>query len=127
MWNDTREEVADRILASKEFFRGASRRGIVFSRSKTMTKGLMFVQLYAIYEFTVVTIVQNAINELNSKCISINTLRRELLGLALHTELSSIADCGYKKVWDARLELFQRIDSSDYFRVADTTVRLKSL
>lgn len=82
-------------------------------------KGLTFVQLYAVYEYCVVTLVQAVIREVNSKGIVVRELRDELLAFALNDDYKSLADCGWGKTWAARLHLINRAKSADPVLVPD--------
>src|SRR5687768_16363252 len=84
-------------------------------------KGLLFVQRYEIYELTVNGIVRTAINEMKGKPTPISTIRLELLGLALHPELTAVADCGRERMWSLRMELFRRVNSPDILNISDNT------
>lgn len=118
MFPNLQNEVLARILAAQFFFKS------VLSLGKEDTtrvlKGLIFVQLYAVYEFTVVGIVRAALAEIKQRATPINTLRLELLALALHPEVSAVAECSLQRRWSTRIELFQRTDSSDAIGIDDT-------
>jgi hypothetical protein len=123
MWSDLRTDVADRILASRRFFRAACRRvgSTHTTQARTTAKGLMFVQLYSIYEFTVTSVVRAAIDEMKRRPTPINTIRLELLGIALHPELSAVTDCSVRKMWRTRIELFRRVECPDIINIPDDT------
>jgi hypothetical protein len=80
----------------------------------------MFVQLYAVYEHTVKEIVRVAIAEMKQRATPVNTIRFELLSLALDHLLQAAADCSMEQRWGKRIELFQRIDSPDPLDTADS-------
>jgi hypothetical protein len=84
-------------------------------------KGYMFVEIYAIYEYTVRTAVQTAISSLNSRKHRLCDLTPTLLALYLDPELRSLRDAGNKKVWEARRTLFAKAFAKDAALIAADT------
>jgi RiboL-PSP-HEPN len=117
MFAALRSEIEARALDIKTFFDAA--RTMEKKRAVIMSKGLVFVSLYGLYEYTVKGIVKCAINELKRKGTLIKHIRLELLGLTLNPELTGIIDAGRNTAWTKRLIFFRRIDSSDVVDVAD--------
>ena len=76
-------------------------------------KGMIFVQVYAAYEYTVKTAVQAAIDAINAHNTVMDDLLPTMFAIYLNPELSSLRDVGNKNVWDARLKLFERAFSKD--------------
>jgi hypothetical protein len=118
MFTDLRLEISDRILAARTFFKAAHR--IRQRQARAMIKGLMFVDLYAIYEYTVTGAVREALVLMKSRSTPLNTIRWELLGLALHREVTAVVDAGRETAWAKRLELFRRASCSDVLDVPDS-------
>lgn len=81
--------------------------------SASVAKGLAFVQMYAIYEYTVCTVVQTAIDSIKDQKIPLVALKPSLMALFLDAELKSLKDSGRKREWECRIELFQRAYSND--------------
>lgn len=75
---------------------------------QTTAKGLVFVQTYAAYEYTVKTVVQLAIDAIKTHNHKLRDLSPSLLALFLDPELNALRDVGGKDVWDRRLKLFER-------------------
>ena len=93
-------------------------------------KGLLFVQLYATYEFTVVNSFAATIRELNSHLIPLNRLNLPTLGLALHQEFQKFQTTKESKGWLTRISLLELSHSSaastileELFPVADCQYR----
>jgi hypothetical protein len=63
MFIDLQNEILARILASRQFF--LSIRGLARPNTTKALKGLMFVQLYAVYSYTVVGTVKAALQQIN--------------------------------------------------------------
>ena len=76
-------------------------------------KGLIFVQLYAMYEYAVRSAVQATLVALAAADVEIKTIHRNLLALVLKSNWDSAADTGRENVWDRRMELIARIDSDE--------------
>lgn len=75
-------------------------------------KGMIFVQVYAAYEYTVKSVVRTAIDAINAHETKMNDMRPTILAIYLHPELTSLRDIGEKSVWEARLALFDKAFSS---------------
>ena len=103
MFQPLRTEIQERFETAEAHF-AATRpfKGKVGSTAK----GMMFVEVYAIYEFTVKTAVRTAIDSLNTRQHRLSDLTPTLLALYLDPELRSIRDTGNKSVWGARQALF---------------------
>jgi hypothetical protein len=100
-----RAEVESRFLLAEAVFKATR----AFKGDVSLAaKGMMFVQVYAVYEYTVKSAVQAAIDAINTHGTRLDDMRPELLCIFLHPELSSLRDVGEKGVWAARLQLFDR-------------------
>ena len=111
MFQQLQVEIMERFTALEAYFR-ASRR---FKRDAVMSataKGLAFVQIYAVYEFTVVSAVREAIDSLHAHGHNYSELSSCLLALFLNPELQSLRDCPEKDVWAKRINLFEKANSS---------------
>jgi hypothetical protein len=126
MWATLQTEIAARILAVEVFFSAlvgpptASSSPAPVSPALATAKGLVFVQLYAIHEYTVQGIVQAALSEIKGRSTPIKTVRFDLLGLILHPEVTAVRDCGVSRQWSNRLKLFRKAISSDLVDIADS-------
>lgn len=80
-------------------------------------KGLIFVQLYGVIEYTVNSTIAKCISHINNDSIKISNIRPIIIGMALSTELDSLAQVGSKK-WEKRLNIFQKLEQ-------DITVHIK--
>lgn len=83
-------------------------------------KGLICVQLYAIYEYSLVKVIQEGIAALNAFAIPLKEIRHECLALALDAECKSLADVGPKKVWENRLALFSSARGATVSVISDS-------
>ena len=89
MFSDLQLEVADRLLAVQTFFKTTGR--VNNRQAVAMIKGLTFVELYAVYEYTVIGAVREAVLEMKNRSTPINTVRLELLCIALHRESARLS------------------------------------
>jgi hypothetical protein len=105
MFPDLAVEVTERFNAVEQHF-SASRhfRG---EPAKT-ANGLVFVQIYAIHEYTVHAVVQRAASAIAAHAHEYSHLRPSLLAMFLDGELSSVRDCGFDNLWERRIKLFER-------------------
>lgn len=103
-------EVMERFTATEQHFRESRR----FKGDPSQTaKGLVFVQVYAIHEYTVQNVVRLATDAIVAHSHAYVDLRPSLLAMFLDPELSSLRDCGSDRVWESRLKLFDRASSKD--------------
>jgi hypothetical protein len=100
-------EVMERFTAVEQYFRESRRFPKGKSPSQTV-RGLIFVQIYAIYEYTVQRVVQAATDEIISHAHSYADLRPSLLAIFLDPEFNSLQAVSLKKTWDRRLQLLDR-------------------
>lgn len=82
-------------------------------------KGLLFVQIYAIYECVVTGCVRALIDAANARSMTLASARSDLLALALDAEFTSIIDGSIHKTWSARSALLRRTRSSEAMRIRD--------
>jgi MAE_28990/MAE_18760-like HEPN len=108
MFPALRIEVADRFTAVEKFFQQACRLRGELSQT---ARGLAFVQIYAIHEYTVATVVEHAAGAVAAHAHKYMNLRPSLLALFLDAEIRSVQDSGPKSQWESRLTLFDRATS----------------
>jgi hypothetical protein len=102
-------EVMERFTAVEQYFRKSRR----FEGDPSQTaRGLVFVQIYAIHEYTMVNVTRIATNSIAAHAHTYAELRPSLLALFLDPELCSLRDCGPSKIWDRRIDLLQRATSN---------------
>ena len=107
----------DRFTAVEQHFRKSPARSDVGQTAK----GLVFVQVYGIYEYTARSMMRLAIAEIAACGHSFSDLRPSLLALFLDPELSAVRDAGEAKVWAKRLRLIERLLSDDPITAVDAT------
>jgi hypothetical protein len=108
MFSQLSTEVEARFDAVESFF-GSTKE--FKGDNAAMAKGLAFVQVYAVYEFTVCAVVRSAIESIKAHNHRLRDLIPSLMALALDPELSSLRDGADKKIWENRISLFDRIFS----------------
>ncbi len=112
MWSSLQIEVSNRITASRDFFTSAqSINSSGINSFITTAKGLIYIQLYALYEFTVKGIVQAGLKDIQAHSTPFNSIRMELLGIALDPDLASIINCSKDRIWETKTSFFQKINS----------------
>lgn len=85
-------------------------------------KGLMFVQLYGVYEHAVNSAVQSAISTIRDDQLSPSQLHHRLLTLVLDAEFMAVVDTGRSKTWSRRLELVERFEDRSEFSSLSNTI-----
>ncbi|MBR0845230.1 hypothetical protein JQ607_34010 [Bradyrhizobium liaoningense] len=119
MFLQIKAEVEARFAAIESFFRLT--KGFQGDEGAT-AKGLVFVQAYAAYEYTVSSVVRAAIDAIRTHNHRLQDLIPSLLALALDAELNSLRDGGERKVWENRLSLFEKALSKTPFDAAGNSV-----
>lgn len=112
-------EVMDRFTAVEQFFRMSLPKRVRFAGELAQTsKGLVFVQVYAIHEYTVIKLVQYAVDAIAAHSHSYSDLRPSLLSLFLDPQLTAVRSCGPKSLWERRLELLDLAASDEIASVS---------
>lgn len=119
MFLQIKAEVEARFAAIESFFRLT--KGFQGDEGAT-AKGLVFVQTYAAYEYTVSSVVRTAIDAICRHNHRLQDLIPSLLALALDAELNSLRDGGERKVWENRLNLFEKALSKTPFDAIGNSV-----
>lgn len=89
-------------------------RNIEFAKTQ---KGLFFVHLYGIYEWTIHSTIVEAISQINSSSIPLNLVKPIFYSVALHSSCDSLHNVGNSKKWERRWNLFNQISTSDYVNI----------
>ncbi len=118
MFTTLQTEILARSLSCQTFTTTVCRIGN--GKDKATAKGLVFVALYGLYEYTVRASVRTSLTMIKLHGRPINTIIPELLGLALDAEIASVIDSARTRHWGSRVELFQKSCGSSLVDVADT-------
>jgi hypothetical protein len=119
MFTTVLSEIGDRTLSLEIYFKSTCRPG--FSKIALLAKGLAFVQMYAIYEYSIVTSVREALLEIKGAGLPIGQLRLELVAFVLNDDWKAIRDCGVTKTWKRRLGLLSRVNCGNPVDAPDDT------
>jgi HEPN superfamily protein len=82
-------------------------------------KGMIYVQLYGLVEYTILQIVSQTIEHINNANINLSQLKPSLYSLALHPNLDSLKDANRAK-WDKRYELFRSLEIDNVVKISET-------
>lgn len=85
-----------------------------------MLRGLFFVSIYGVIEYSVTEAVQNFITFLSSSRVEYRHLLHVLNVVALDPELSSARDAGEKKKWETRRAIFTPLTNQSICAVDNT-------
>jgi hypothetical protein len=75
-------------------------------------KGIMFVQMYAVYEFIVTQSFATLVKIFNSYLIPLKDTRISIIGLALHPQFQSLVSLSERRSWLKKIELLDACDSN---------------
>ncbi|MDR1504436.1 MAG: hypothetical protein LBT43_18465 [Prevotella sp.] len=123
MFSDVDIETNNRLLETKDILivlRGNMIIGDIpnDSREDKVLKGLFFVSLYGVLEYTVTSIVHRCIQIINGKQKKILELKPSLYSLLLDSECEAVASVRDKK-WDKRYTLFKQIEENTLLIIRD--------
>jgi hypothetical protein len=104
-------EIGSRLLSSERllFSMEAVEKGM--PESAAFFKGFCFIQMYAIYEYTVRASVQATLSSLKRASLTMEKIRREVLCLVLDPSWCAAADAGPSRVWGCRIDLLNEAHS----------------
>lgn len=71
-------------------------------------KGLFYVHIYGVFEFTITSCVKKAVLAINSENLKLNDIQPLLLSMALSPECDALASVRSRN-WDYRWNLFEKI------------------
>jgi len=110
MFSTLKAEIEARFDAIELYFHATKN----FTGDNAQTaKGLIFVQVYAVYEYTVCSVIRLAIDAIKGHNHKLKDIAPSLLALFLDPELKSLRDSGGKGVWNKRLRVFERAFSNE--------------
>ena len=112
MYKDIETESAQRISEIREHIHFIASQTppppITVPRYINTEKGLVFVELYGVLEYTILQTLSRTISILNSENIHMDKLKANLWALALDSELEALNQANTKK-WDKRKTVFSAV------------------
>jgi hypothetical protein len=117
MFPDLQLEILNRFTAVEQYFRNSPKKPDLVGQ---MAKGLVFVQIYAIYEFTAKSAMRLAIEEIVSHKHKYSELHAGLLSVFLDPAVRSVRDSGANTAWENRLQMFEQCQANQ--RISPVTV-----
>ena len=118
MFPALRTEVEGRFGALEAFFKATRN---LKGHHQAAIKGLMFVQTYAVYEYTVKSVVRETIESIKAHKHRLVDLSPTMMALFLDPEWDSFRDSGRKKEWENRLRIFERAFSPERVELSSGT------
>ena len=104
MFETAKKNVDLRIVEGRVFLSSVATADAT-KQAPATCRGLLFVQLYGIYEYAVHMSVQAALDTVRAESLSCSAIRKSLLALILDPKWKSAEDTGQAKVWGKRIEL----------------------
>ena len=118
MFLTLRTEIEGRFDNLESFFKETTN---LKGQHQAAMKGLMFVQTYAVYEYTVKSVVKETIESIKTHKHRLVDLSPSMMALFLGPEWDSFRDSGRKKEWESRLKIFERAFSNDRVDLSSDT------
>jgi hypothetical protein len=112
MFANVLSEIGTRLLSSERILFSMDVVEKEMPESVTIFKGFCFVQMYAIYEYTVRSSVQATLSSLKSASVTMDKIRREVLCLVLDPSWGAAAQAGPSRVWGCRIDLLKEAQSN---------------
>ena len=112
-------EVDARYEAILQFFKATQALG---PNEAVVAKGLVFVQIYAVYEYTINRAVSEAIEAVKGHRPKLVDMLPSLLAVYLDPELTSLRDVSRANEWDRRIRLMERAFSSKFADLPSATI-----
>jgi hypothetical protein len=109
MFQTLQLEVMERFASAKDYFRAS--RGFS-GKPAQAARGIAFIEIYGIWEYTVLNVVKIACQEISGHGLPYSQLRTSLLPLFMYSDLQSLRAVGEKDVWDRAMELFAAASSN---------------
>ncbi len=109
MYSEIRAGILDRVFSTQLFLQSAA--SLAVPRASPLSKGLVFVQLYAVHEYAIQSSVMTALASIASHRIPVQKLKRGLQSLAVDHELIGLAACARSSSWSRRLALLEKLES----------------
>lgn len=125
MFSDVKADSAQRITEIREFIEAtdslipAAPAGT--PRHLNTAKGLVFVQLYGLIEFTINRTIAKTIYYINAAAPLLNDLHEVVWGMVLNAELDSLIHVNRAK-WEKRHIIFDRIKQNPISQIADNII-----
>ncbi len=119
MFSTLKIEIEERFTAIEQFFKATRK---LEKNHAVVAKGLLFVQAYAVYEYTVDISVRTAVDSIKAHEVKIQDIIPSLMALFLDPELRSLRDATRKEEWTNRVKLFERVFSNDKLDLSSDTV-----
>lgn len=120
MFSVIRSEISDRILSANSFWNYSIQSAGTLGDGKSFSKGIIFVHLYAIYEYSIVNSFRAVIAAIKIGQNIFSTLKREPLSILINADWESIINTGRKSTWAKRISVLKKIDSHLLPEVDDT-------
>src|SRR5258708_1778554 len=109
MFPNLQLEVMERFTAVEQYFRNSPKASQKPPELGQNAKGLVFVQIYAIYEYTVKKATRIAIQQIADHGHLYSDLKFPLLAVFLDPQMKSFRHCGESDSWERRFDLPEKI------------------
>ena len=87
-------------------------------RQLNTSKGLIYVQLYGVIEYTINSTVAKTIDIINGDFVNIQDLKPFIWGMAFAPQFDSFNNANRKK-WDKRVDLFQKYVNNNFANISN--------
>lgn len=81
-------------------------------------KGLIFVQLYGVIEYTITSAISKCILHINNESVKLSDIKPIIMGMALNPELDSLIQVSSKK-WEKRHNVFQKLEQDNIVHIVN--------
>jgi hypothetical protein len=117
MFAPLKSEVESRFSRIESFFKDTQ---YFKGDSAQIAKGIVFVQVYAAYEYTVTSVFRSALDAIMSHKVPTESLTPYLLAVFLDPQIHSVQDSSATAEWQSRFRLFEMACSKAPAHVGNT-------
>lgn len=125
MFNDVQTNSSQRIVEIREYLDFITSLmpslPTAIPRHLNTAKGLIFVQLYGVIEYTVTSAIAKCVFYINRENIRMSEIKPIIIGMALSPELDSLTQVHSKK-WEKRYDIFQKIEQDTIVHILDDII-----
>lgn len=118
MFEDIKAESTRRLIEIRNTIKyikmsESRRKTILPNPTVTCMKGLFFVHLYGVYEYTISSCISSTLDHINNLNIKISEYKPRFLSLALNSDIVSLTMVGVEKRWERRWKFFDLYENDD--------------
>ncbi|TMV49554.1 hypothetical protein FE783_13715 [Paenibacillus mesophilus] len=127
MFEDIKSESTRRLIEIRNTIKyiklsESRRRTTPANPSVTCMKGLFFVHLYGVYEYTISSCISSTLEYISNLNIKISDFKPRFLSMALNSDIVSLTTTGIERKWERRWEFFDLFQNDNIITFANDLI-----